>query len=346
MGSRIRFETVRCESSFLDPRKNFAPTVEIFEVRTDPLTGRTGHFSHFGAVRAQNLDLDSYRQPQVMGFCPFCTQNREKYTPRFLAAVVPEGQLTRNEAFLIPNLFPYDVHGSVLVMTDDHVVPLAGFSEGRLYDAFSLGMEFLRRTTSVEPSPAYHVMTWNYMPPSGGGLVHPHQQYFATDFPGNQFMDELVGSERFFGLHGVNFWSELVKEEEVTGERYLGRTGRAHWLTPFVSLGLLGDIVAIFPDVTCIRDFRESHISELVKGLGKVFAYFISAGIGSFNASLFFGPEDQNHFSSHFRIVPRTFLNLRDYASDFNFFQAMLGEPVSLVMPEDLCLALRNYFVT
>jgi UDPglucose--hexose-1-phosphate uridylyltransferase len=343
MGSTIKFQAVRCESSFLDPRKGFAPTIEIFEVRTDPLTGRTGHFSHFGAVKTQPLALDTYRESKVMGFCPFCVQNREKYTPKFSADVVPEGRLLKNEAFLIPNLFPYDIHGSVLVMTDEHVVSLGELSERRLYDAFSLGMEFLRRTTSVEPSPAYHVMTWNYMPPSGGGLVHPHQQYFATDFPGNQFMDELLGSERFFGLHGINFWSQLVKEE-ATGDRYVGRTGRAHWLTPFVSFGLLGDIMAVFPDVTSVSDFRDFHISELVAGLLKVFHYFASAGIGSFNASLFFGPENQDYFSSHFRIVPRTFLNMRDFASDFNFFQAMLAEPVSLVMPEDLCLDLRAYF--
>jgi UDPglucose--hexose-1-phosphate uridylyltransferase len=42
--------------------------------------------------------------------------------------------------------------------------------------------------------------------------------------------------------------------------------------------------------------------------------------------------------------VPRTFLNVRDFAPDFNFFQAVLAEPVCIVLPEDLCRSVRPYF--
>lgn len=49
----IEFRKVESESTFLDPRKGFAPTTVRFQVRVDPLTGRTCHFSHFGAIKPQ-----------------------------------------------------------------------------------------------------------------------------------------------------------------------------------------------------------------------------------------------------------------------------------------------------
>jgi UDPglucose--hexose-1-phosphate uridylyltransferase len=344
MSSMIKFTSFPSESVFLDPRKGFEQTLEQFEVRIDPLTGRTGHVSHLGAIAPQKLPLELYKTPEIKGFCPFCTPYREKKTPKFISKVLPDGRSVRNEAFLIPNLFPYDIYNAVVVMTDEHVAPLEHFNEQRLYDALFIGIEFLKRIRSIDPRLPYHIMAWNYMPPSGGGLVHPHQQFFATEHPGNQFIDELKASEQFWNKHGHNYWSELVKEEKKTGERFIGHAGDSCWLTSFVSLGILGDITCIFPDVFSIDDFMDSHIHDLVTGMLRVFRYYRAHNIFSFNSSLFFGPADQDYFSCHFRIIPRTFLNVRDYASDFNFFQSLLSEPVSVVSPEKLCEEVRTFF--
>ncbi len=214
MPGNIDFHIIEQKSTFRHPTKEFNPIVETFQVRTDPLTGRTGHFSHFGAIKPQKLNLETYATPEIKGFCPFCPENRDKTTPKFTEDVAPEGRLTRNEACLIPNLFPYDIHSGVLIMTDPHVVPVGDFSGERLNDAFSLGTEFLQRIRSIDSSIPYHLMTWNYMPPSGGGLVHPHQQYLATTNPGNQYLDELRASEIFSRRHSTNFWSEFIAEEK------------------------------------------------------------------------------------------------------------------------------------
>jgi len=344
MSSRIRFQIFESESTFLHPRKAFNPVTEQFEVRVDPLTGRTGHFSHFGAIKPQKLDLKAYDSPEIKGFCPFCLENRDRVTPKFTYHIAIEGRLVRNEACLIPNLFPYDIHSGVLIMTDSHVVSLEGLSEGRLFDTFFLGIEFLKRIKSISPELPYHLMTWNYMPPSGGGLVHPHQQYFATPNPGNQFLDELKASDAFHNANDSNYWSELIDVEREQGKRFIGQIGTSYWLSSFVSFGLLGEILCIFPDVFSVNQFTEAHVKDLVAGLLKIFKYYEAADIYSFNASLFFGPEDQRSFACHFRIAARTFLNMRDYAPDLNFFQALLGEPVSVVKPEELCTNLKEYF--
>jgi UDPglucose--hexose-1-phosphate uridylyltransferase len=126
MSFKIPFRIAESESAFLDPRKNFEPTAERFQVRFDPLTGRSGHFSHFGAIKPQVLPLERYSTQAIKGFCPFCLENREKVTPKFVAEIVPERRLQKNQAFLVPNLFPYDVYSGVMIMTDEHVVPLEG----------------------------------------------------------------------------------------------------------------------------------------------------------------------------------------------------------------------------
>jgi galactose-1-phosphate uridylyltransferase len=295
-------------------------------------------------MKAQKLDLASYAQPALKGFCPFCLENREKATPRFIEEIFPEGRSSKGEATIIPNLFPYDVHSGIIIMTDEHVVPLSGFHEKRLSDVFSLGVEFLKRIRTVDPALPYHLMTWNYMPPSGGGLVHPHQQYFATRHPGNQFMDELRASEAYYATAGANFWQSLIEEEIRIGERYIGRIGTSHWLSPFVSFGFSGDILCIFPDVFSIDDITGDHINHLVSGLCNIFTYYESMDIYSFNAALFFGPKDQQSFPCHFRITPRTFLNTRDFAPDMNFFQVILAEPICVKLPEELCLEVKSFF--
>jgi UDPglucose--hexose-1-phosphate uridylyltransferase len=344
MVSKIRFRIIESESTFLHPQKEFRQVTEKFQVRRDPLTGRTCHFSHFGAIQPPKLPLDSYERPEIKGFCPFCPENRDRFTPRFVESVVSEEATRRNQAHLIPNLFPYDVHSGIVIMTDAHVVPLDLFSEEQLIDAFSLGFSFLRRIKTVDASLPYHLMTWNYMPPSGGGLVHPHQQFFASEYPGNLFMDEIKASEEFWRIQRTNYWSELIHEEKRIGKRFLGVVGSSSWLTSFVSLGMLGDVLAIFPDVFSLEDLGDAEIRDLVSGLRKVFSYYSSRNIQSFNASLVFGPQGQHHFSSHFRIIPRTFLNVRDYAPDFNFFQALLGEPVGVVLPEEIAQEMRAHF--
>jgi UDPglucose--hexose-1-phosphate uridylyltransferase len=340
----ISFRREKAESTFLDPRIGFRDRRESVEVRFDPLTGRTTHYSHVGALAPQRLPLETYNEATVKGFCPFCIENRERALPKFPENVVPSGRMVRGETLLFPNLFPYDVYSAVALMTDDHMVPLEGFTEKRVFEAFSTGMEFLRRAQSLDGSLPFGVMAWNYMPPSGGGLVHPHQQYFLTQFPGNQFRDEWEASGAFNWTHGYSYWDELVKAEQENGERYIGQIGNSHWIASFASLGILGDILCVFPQVYGLGDFGEAPIDELTKGLQGVFRYFMEAGVFSFNASLFLSALSEESFAAHFRIIPRTFLNTRDFAPDFNFCQALLQEPVSVVLPEDLCAAVRPHF--
>jgi UDPglucose--hexose-1-phosphate uridylyltransferase len=340
----ITFRREKAESTFLDPRSGFQDRRESVEVRFDPLTGRTTHYSHVGALAPQRLPLETYNEAVVKGFCPFCAENRERTLPKFPENVVPSGRMARGESLLFPNLFPYDIYSAVVIMTDDHVVPLEAFTQAHLFDTFRTGIEFLKRAQSLDGSLPFAVMAWNYMPPSGGGLVHPHQQYFLTKFPGNQFREEWEASRAFNRKNGRSYWDELIEAEQKNGERYIGQIGNSHWMASFASMGILGEIICVFPQVYGLGDFGEASIDELVRGLQGVFRYFMEGGVFSFNGSLFLSTVKEDSFAAHFRIIPRTFLNMRDFAPDFNFCQALLQEPVSVVLPEDLCAAVRSHF--
>jgi len=345
MSGKIKFEKHELAAKFLDPRQEFNPTSNGYQVRVDPLTGKTSHFSHFGVIKPQKLDLEKYNDPEIKGFCPFCGDFKTTITPKFCEDLIPEGRFSQGEALLVPNLHPYDIYSSVLIMTNDHVVPLEKLSDKILYDTFSVGLRFLKRVKTVDPSLKYPIMTWNYMPPSGGGLVHPHQQYFTSANPGNRYTEELKASKEFYDQYQTDFWSELVTAEKENNDRYLGQVGDSHWLLPFVSSGVLGEIMCVLPKVFTVDDFTDSDISDLIRGLQTVFRYFQDTEICSFNASLFWGPPDQNYFPAHFRIVPRTFMNTRDFATDMNFFQVLLGEPICGVFPEELTKDIKKYFI-
>ena len=225
----IKFEMVDGESSFLDPRSGFRETVEKFQVRFDPLTGRTGHLSHFGAIKPQRLLLENYELPEIKGKCPFCPEVRSRTTPKFPERVLPEGRAEAGEATLIPNLFPYDVYSSVIIMTDDHVVPVDRLSEKRIYDAFSLGVDFLKKIGSLDPSLPYHVITWNYMPPAGeGSSTHiysappPNIRATATwtSFPPRKGSTMITGSTT-----GRNTWRRRNESARATLHQWADPTG-------------------------------------------------------------------------------------------------------------------------
>ncbi|WP_025322469.1 hypothetical protein [Deferrisoma camini] len=339
MSVAVSFERRPAVSRLLDPRQGFSPAAAPVEVRRDPVTGRTVRVGHFGAVRPVPLDLERYAAPEVKGHCPFCPGNRERELPRFDPAVIPGGRLEAGEAVLAPNLFPYDVHGAVCVLTRDHVVGLEGLTRRRLADGLGLGLAYWKAVGRADPRHRYPVMAWNYMPPSGGGLVHPHIQFFRFDIAPRALAEALEATARHPGV-----WAALAEAERARDERYLGRTGPWEWWVPFAPVGIWGEVWALAPGLGRLEALESAGWGALLDGLGRVLACFADAGIHSFNAALFVGPDAGEPLPAQLRIVPRTHLNLRDFAPDLNFFQAVLEEPVCAVWPEDLARQLRPYF--
>jgi len=339
----MEFKSTRKTTRFLDPRAGFAETRVESEVRLHPLTGRTSRVAHFSVRGASRPDPEGLIAATREN-CPFCPEAIDRVTPMFPADLVPQGRLRRNEATVVPNLFPYDAYSALTIMTRDHYVPLSAFTQECLSDAFGLSLAFFEQAAGDDSEAAYGLINWNYMPYSGGSQIHPHLQVYATATPGNLLSAEIAASRAYREQNGRHFWAELTTREKQAGERYLGEVGSTLWCTAFAPLGVLGDIVAIFPGSCSCRDLTSRQIGDFARGLLKVFAYYESAGIGSFNLAFYPGPEKQDYFWTHAVVSARTSINPLVHASDINTLQHLYGEPFCIVTPEELAGEVRAFF--
>ena len=341
----LKFDKKMVFTSLLDPRDNFQLKTIETEIRYDPLTGETGRLAHLGMIKPQKEDFSAWDTPENHSRCPFCPGNIEKVTPRFPPGLLPKGRLHRGQTTILPNLSPYDQFSALAVMSTAHLVPLEEMTAPLLKDAFGAALEFLRIIGARADAPPYPLIIWNYMPPSGGGLLHPHLQVISSSFPGNLYRKTLAKSKEYYRQCGQNYWQDLCVTEMKKGERFAGKIGNGFWLTPFVPLGVLGEFMAVFPEVRTVLELDEQTLQDLVAGMERLFAYFQSVGITSFNMGLFFAParETEDCFSLHARFIPRTFLNLVQKPPDTNALQVALQEPFAVVHPEKQCAELKGF---
>ncbi len=344
MNIKLHFEKKDFISRFHDPRKNYEMIEVKGEIRTDPLTGLTGHIAHTGTVSLQEPDLKEFNQPEARESCPFCPGRREKVTPRFLEEFISGGHLLRNEALVVPNLAPYDTQSSLVIMSKDHFIPLEDLSEDIILDSFLAAWDYFHQVNRYSPSLRHYLIGWNYMPPSGGSIIHPHLQLLATNHPGNLCRLEINKAEEHYLKYSSLLWDDFMETEKKIRERYIGNHQDVEWFASFVSQGMWGEALAVFPDAESIWDIREKHLCGLVSGLRCLFNYFKSKNIYSFNFAFYPGTKDQLGLRPHARIVPRFYLNPTTYSPDINTFQILFREPVSVNKPEQLCTEIRKHF--
>ncbi len=338
----IEFSYKKVKNTIMDPRENFSRKEIEVEIRYDPLTKESCRLAHFGMIKLQKEDFSAWDTPENRSRCPFCPPNIEKITPYFPPEVLPEGRLHKGETTLLPNISPYDQFSALSVVSHGHVMPLEKLSRRLLKDSFGAGLEFFKIIAKKEVKLPYNIIIWNYMPPSGGGLIHPHLQVIISDFPGNLFRKTLEQSKNYYLKHQQNYWEQLCNIEKKSGERFIGEQGSSCWLASFAPRGVLGEYLGIFPGVQTISDVDDTVIDDLARSLERFFRYFRSVNIHSFNMGLFFAPEGAEKYCPlHARIVPRTFLNLAQKPPDVNALQMICLLYFVVTRPEEQCADIR-----
>ncbi|MFC1902056.1 hypothetical protein ACFLX3_03935 [Chloroflexota bacterium] len=106
----------------------FTETAIPLEVRFDPLTGRSCRLVDYSLDRIIRPDITELVRRSLEFVCPFCPPTVEKVTPRFPADIVPEGTIRVGRALAFPNIGAYDVYSTVVVVSDEHFIPLRGFT--------------------------------------------------------------------------------------------------------------------------------------------------------------------------------------------------------------------------
>ena len=313
-------------------------------MRRDAITGVVTRILPFRSRAYQRPDIDAYLEKSPPEKCPFCLPQRERLTPRFTADVSPAGQFRRGEAVLFPNAFPHDQFNGVALFSSHHFLGMEDLKPAIMRDAFLICRDYFTRMWELHPDLEYASINWNYMPPAGGGLIHPHLQTVMGRRP-TRFVQGLLDSVRGYEETGGHLWAALIAAEKEAGERHIASTGRLEWMVSFAPKGMAGEIDFYLPGRTSIFTVTEAEIDELLQGLTWVFTYLNTSNLISFDLSLYATLREDRRFPIQGRIIPR-YMILPLGASDINYFEKLHDEIICPVIPEQLCAELRPYFQT
>ena len=340
MEFRRKFEFSR----FLNPAKSFEESSFPVEFRTDPLTNDMGIVVEFHQTRSEKPDLSRLISQSVERGCPFCPEAIDKVTPKFLPDFCPEGRIKLNEAIVFPNAAPYMSHSALTVLSSQHFIGLAGFTETVLTDAFLASQTYLRRVQEHDPEAKYCYVTWNYMPPANSSQIHPHLQVAAGHFPLAYHGNLLEAAQKYHNQNGRNYFSDLIVEEKRLQERYIATLGNTIWLTSFVPRSAQLDVLAIFQGKESFLLLTQEDMRSFCQGLVNVFRYMDDQGFYSFNLCFYSGTIGEDSFWTQARLIQRGPLGPLNI-SDLGYSTLLLDTKLCLKYPERICQGLKEYFV-
>lgn len=340
----MKFESIKKETVLLDPQKEMAERRIPSEIRVDPLTGRTARICHFMKLQWQKPDFDALVEG-TEAWCPFCGGKVYEVTPCFDKDLIAEGRMQRDDMLIFPNLAPYDSIGAVATFGSRHFIPMTDFTPAHLANAFDFAMDFFRRVAaSGHPESVYHIVNWNYMPPAGSSLIHPHLQVFSTSSAPNLMRQEIQASKDYRDRQGSTYWDDLVAAEKGSGDRYLGQIGRTHWMTAFAPMGVAGDVLAVVDEARCTLDLTQDDLLDLATGLAKLMAEYDKMGVYSFNMNFFSAVWGDDHFRFHLLFSPRTFFNQQLGTPDIGALRNLFNETLCMAYPEEINILLKKGF--
>jgi UDPglucose--hexose-1-phosphate uridylyltransferase len=307
------------------------------EVRFDPLTGHSSRIvPERGLMPASDLDLAALAQ-QTQASCPFCPDRIGKLTPRLTPGIHPDGRIVRGEAVLFPNLHAYSSHSAVSVYSPRlHYLPLGEMTQRLIADNLAAQVAFAQAVIAADPASRWASINANHMLPSGSSLFHPHTQGIVDSQPTTfQRLLADVPAERFGAYLDV---------ERRSGERYLGNTGRIHWLASFAPIAP-GELRALLPGVASPAELTGDLVEELAHGLALALGGYAEMGFESFNWAVYGAPPGTEGYPLNLRLACRS--NLRAYyRSDATFLERLHWEGAVDLAPESVARVIGERFGT
>ncbi len=334
------FEKRFNESKFLDVREEFTEKVTPIEIRTDHFTGLVSRILEF-RFRLPSSSHDPELIENSKKSCPFCPENLEVSTPKFPASIASEGRISFGRSTVLPNAFPYSQYCGVVVFSDEHYIPLDMLTPEKLFDALKASTVFIDRVRKNDSNVAYASINWNYMMAAGSGIVHPHFQVVVSWRPANFHQRLLTESARYQKSHGNNYWSDLIRFEQQNKSRYIFSYGSIEFLASFSPGGMFGEVLALFRDMSSIRDTTDEVWKSFSRGLSRVLRCFNNMHLDNLNMTLLMNLEEDNDFLIQARIIPRISIPPLG-TSDISYFEKGLDEIVVTLPPEDLAEEIRK----
>lgn len=306
----------------------------VIEIRTDPLSGATSRILPDPGNAFQPPDYTEAARSSAGSNCPFCPENLARLTPNFKPAVTADGKIVRGQATVFPNLFPYSAHNGVVVLGPQHYLGLADFSEDLLLDGFMAAQDYVRSIQRAAGQTLNAAINWNYLPASGGSILHPHLHATLSHSASNHQRTLDRHGLAFRERAGIDYLNALCRAEQALGERWVGQLGTLRWLHAFAPRSH-NDFIGVFQqqrmDEVGADDWR-----AMIRGLRALFATLQEQGLASFNLVL----TESKAMPLHLRLISRiAYGGLQ--TSDINFFQILHQDPLSIKKPEDVAALAR-----
>ncbi|MCQ6281677.1 hypothetical protein [Bacillus sp. EB600] len=336
----IEFRKVEEWFTFKDSQGNLIERKT--EIRFDPLTGESSRLIYDPGLKIIPPDYTEVAVQTGGTNCPFCSENLVKMTPIFLEEITGEGRIQQGIAVVVPNLFPYSKHNGVVIISDQHYVRLEEFTTSMLRDAFMAAQIYIQKIVPTDSKAKYASINWNYLPLSGGSILHPHIQVMVSESPTNYQFRTIEKTDAFEREMGKVYFTSLLEKEKNLGERWIGEVGNIAWMHAFSPKGQ-NDFMAIFSQRHSVNDLIEQDWLNFAKGLTAIFSTLSEQGLESFNLSINLSMDPEANQPIHARLIPRHTLGFLN-TSDINFFQALHQETLSFKAPEEIAVKARHYF--
>jgi UDPglucose--hexose-1-phosphate uridylyltransferase len=343
VGGEQLFEKHKVDARFLSPVNGFEEDIQTIEYRRDTLMDMWCRVNVKRAVRKKQArgEQNLYELIEASkADCSFCPGNIEHATPKFLPDISEEGRIKMGEAVVFPNLFPFAKYHAMAAVSEKHFLGIGDFTKDQIEDAINASIEFFKRIEALGAK--YFSLNWNHLPPSGASVIHSHFQLIGDEVPTHMMGTYLDASKRYYEEKGENYWLQLIKEEEKNGERFIGKTGKAVWISSFAPLGN-SEISMVFEGCSSILDLTKEDVSDIADGLLRIFKGYSGMGKTSFNFSVYSGQRNMEDFCLNAKIITRP--NAQKYfTADSGFMEALHKERIVETLPESLAEDFRRYF--
>jgi UDPglucose--hexose-1-phosphate uridylyltransferase len=344
----ILFEKTEKCATILNPLKNFQEDAVSFEYRTDPLTDRNttvirGMLSYINKFLVSDNELLDAVLERTRVNCPFCPENVKTKTPMFPPNFIKEGRIFVGEAVVIPNLLGHAERSVLVVLSKEHHLKLRDFTSGILFDGLKGGIAYLRKLAETKSSIRFPAFVFNYLPPAGSSIFHPHMQVLARDRPFYLVKLSIEKSKAYFENNRSSYWMELL-DKEKGGERYIFGHNGVEWLVPFAPLRGLNEVQAIVRGKSNLLELTNKEWLGLAEGISAILKFYDKEGYISFNIILISGPmlEHLDYFDVNLRIVSRPGIQASSF-TDAWALPYLLWDGEAVEEPEHFAARLRPF---
>ncbi len=346
----IIFQKTEKTSRMLNPMKNFMEDTVTFEYRTDPLTERNstiigGMLSYVSKFLTSDQDLLNSLVEKTKTNCPFCPENVQTKTPMFPHNFLKEGRITIGDAFIVPNLMGHAERSVLAVLSKQHYLQLKEFVPKIIMDGFRGGVAYLKRLKKLDPVIRFPAFVFNYLPPAGSSIVHPHMQVLVRDRPFYLVKLMLEKSETYRKKNDSSYWADLLMTERKS-QRFLFRKNRVKWLVPFAPLRGMNEVQAVVQGKSHLLELDNEDWSGLAEGISRILRFYDEEGYSSFNIIIMSGPTDEHldYFDVNLKMISRPGVRAESF-TDAWALPYLLWDGEAVEHPEKLAGRIKTFLL-